>query len=321
MTASPEPLVAEADSSASALADQAEGAPDRASKPARKSAAAPVRTCVVTRAALAPDEGVRFALSPDGVVTPDIKRKLPGRGVWTSGRAAVVAQAQRRGAFARAFRAPAQASPTLAQEVDALLARDCLQSLAMANKAGRVTTGYMKTEGVLAAGEAVAILAASDGGADGKRKLAQAARRHCGGKTPPVVESFARAELDLALGRTNVIHAALKAGPASDAFLARWRRLTTYRAAEGDKAEADPSTERPSAFHGETAVEADGEAGVAPCDETTKTAPGDRAPHSILADASTEAGARPGSAQATAAAGTTTKDDWAQAPGCGTHDG
>jgi hypothetical protein len=36
--------------------------------------------------------------------------------------------------------------------------------------------------------------------------------------------------LDLALGRANVIHAALRKGAASDAFLAKCRRLAHYRA-------------------------------------------------------------------------------------------
>jgi uncharacterized protein len=42
--------------------------------------------------------------------------------------------------------------------------------------------------------------------------------------------------LDLALGRANVIHAALKHGAASSAFLARVDRLRRYRHRETDAA-------------------------------------------------------------------------------------
>ncbi len=204
---------------------------------------APVRTCIVTRAPLHPEAGVRFALAPDGTVTPDVRRKLPGRGVWVTADAALVAQAARKGAFSRAFKAPAKAPADLAAQVDALMARDCLQSLSMANKAGLAVAGFAKVEAAIAAGEAVALIDAADGGADGKRKLAQASRRHDGGRAPRVVESFSSAELDLALGRTNVIHAALKSGPAAEAFLARWQRLKQYRGETVDGAHAAAADE------------------------------------------------------------------------------
>ena len=41
------------------------------------------RTCIVTGMKDVPDAMLRFALSPDGSVVPDVHRKLPGRGVWT----------------------------------------------------------------------------------------------------------------------------------------------------------------------------------------------------------------------------------------------
>jgi hypothetical protein len=41
-------------------------------------------------------------------------------------------------------------------------------------------------------------------------------------------------QLDLALGRSNVIHAALLAGPASDTFLSRSHMLVRYRMADDD---------------------------------------------------------------------------------------
>jgi len=41
--------------------------------------------------------------------------------------------------------------------------------------------------------------------------------------------------LDLALGRSNVIHAALLAGPASKTFLSRCQVLVRYRMADDDK--------------------------------------------------------------------------------------
>ena len=193
----------------------------------------PARTCVVTRRKGAPATMIRFVVGPDGAVVPDIRAKLPGRGVWVDARSDVVATAARKGAFARGFKAKVAVAATLADEVDALLERDALQSLAMANKAGAVTTGFAKVEGALAAGGVAALLHSADAGADGVRKLDGA--RHAAGRTIPTLKVFSSQQLDLALGRTNVIHAALAAGTAGEAFLMRCRRLISYRlVATGD---------------------------------------------------------------------------------------
>jgi len=108
----------------------------------------PVRTCIVTRAERPPEEMIRFVLAPDGTVTPDLRRRLPGRGVWTTATADVVAQAARRKAFDRGFRGKAIVPNDLPARIDRLMEVDCLQSLSLANKAGLVTTGFAKVEAV-----------------------------------------------------------------------------------------------------------------------------------------------------------------------------
>lgn len=189
----------------------------------------PVRTCIVTRAERPPEEMIRFVLAPDGVVTPDLKRRLPGRGVWVTASADIVAQAAKRRVFDRGFKGKAVVPDDLPGLVDRLMEAECLQGLSLANKAGLVTTGFAKVEAAIDAGETLTILHAADGGQDGKRKVGQALRRHFGADAPPEIECFVSAQLDLALGRTNVIHAALRAGPASAALLERLKRLQVYR--------------------------------------------------------------------------------------------
>ena len=51
----------------------------------------------------------------------------------------------------------------------------------------------------------------------------------------PVITALTSEELDLALGRSNVIHAALLAGPAGKTFLSRSQILVRYRMADDDK--------------------------------------------------------------------------------------
>lgn len=189
-----------------------------------------LRTCIVTREEHVPDEMIRFVLAPDGTVTPDLRRRLPGRGVWVEARAATVAAAVKKKAFDRAFRSQTQTPADLEARIAALMEADCAQALALANKAGLVTTGFAKVEGQIEAGEIAVLLHASDGGADGKRKLGQALRRRFGEAAPAEMEPFDSRQMDLALGRTNVIHAALRSGPASAALTAKCKRLLGYRA-------------------------------------------------------------------------------------------
>ena len=191
------------------------------------------RTCVVTREKHAPEELIRFVLGPDETVVPDIKRKLPGRGVWVGMSKTLVAQAAKKHLFSRGLRAKALASPDLPDLVERLLARDALQSLSMANKAGLVTTGFAKVEAMIGAGEVSALIHARDGKSDGKRKLGQALRRRFGPEGRPEVGVFLTEELDGALGRGNVVHAALGIGPAAKVFLASSRRIALYRGEDG----------------------------------------------------------------------------------------
>jgi uncharacterized protein len=192
---------------------------------------APERTCVATRLAKPADALIRFVVSPDGILTPDLRRKLPGRGVWVSLSRAAVLDAQKRRCFERSLKTKVLVSPALADEIDALMVRDALQSLAMANKAGLVTSGFAKVEAKVDGGHVIAVIEASDGADDGKRKIAQVIHRRADdtNRKVAVVTDFAAVDLELALGRQHVIHAALASGPAADGFLARWQRLVCYR--------------------------------------------------------------------------------------------
>ncbi len=206
----------------------------------------PERTCIVTRRKASPDAMVRFVLGPQAEVVPDIRRRLPGRGVWVTASEPLVAEAVKRQSFSRGLKTKARADPALAQSVADLLASDALQSLAMANKAGAVTTGFAKVEAALAAGQVAMLVHAAEAADDGIRKL-QAVRRRLGQTTTneASVKLFSGEQLDLALGRTNVIHAALAAGPAGHAFLTRCRRLMNYRSAVVSEI-ADPAGEVPA---------------------------------------------------------------------------
>jgi len=197
--------------------------------------------CAVSREVRPIEELIRFVVSPQGEVIPDLKRKLPGRGLWVSASRRTVAEAVRRHQFSKGFKRDVRVAATLPADTEALLVRSATEALAMAAKAGQVVSGFAKVEGLLEQGKAEALLHASDGAADGIRKLDAIAgqRSRNIGESPvlAIVTVLTSAELDLALGRSNVIHAALLAGPASKTFLSRCQTLVRYRMADDDKTE------------------------------------------------------------------------------------
>ena len=205
----------------------------------RTEKSAPLRLCAVSRKVKPVGELIRFVVSPQGEVVPDLKRKLPGRGLWVSASRQTVAEAVRRNQFSKGFKREIRAKASLPTDTEALLVRSATEALAMAAKAGQVVAGFSKVEGALEHREAVALIHASDGAADGIRKLDAIVRQNAGmsGESPefPVVAVLTSEQLDLALGRSNVIHAALLAGPASKTFLSRSHLLVRYRMADDDK--------------------------------------------------------------------------------------
>ncbi|NBN65754.1 RNA-binding protein [Microvirga tunisiensis] len=189
------------------------------------------RQCALTREVKPVSDLMRFVMDPDGQVVPDLRRNLPGRGVWVTAQRSAIEQAEKRKVFPRGFKAEAKVEPGLADRVDALLTRAALSALSLSRKAGELVTGFAKVEAALRRDPVVGLIHASDASEDGVRKLAGvAASRFEDANGGPVVRLFDSTQLDLALGRTNVIHAALLAGRASEGFLARIRDLEAFRA-------------------------------------------------------------------------------------------
>jgi predicted RNA-binding protein YlxR (DUF448 family) len=189
----------------------------------RKDRDGPERRCVATGES-GPTEGlIRFALSPDGVVTPDLAERLPGRGVWVTARRDLLAKTAKKGLFARGFKAPAQAPDGLPDAVEAALAQRLIEAVALARKAGLATNGFEKVKARLKQGRVGALLEASDGSAQGRAKLAPLA------SGAPVVDALTAEELGLAFGRDFVIHAVLDAGGATDRVVREGLRLAGFR--------------------------------------------------------------------------------------------
>lgn len=193
---------------------------------ATHAAAARERRDIVTGEVMDEARLIRFVVGPDGAIAPDLARKLPGRGVWVAADRASVDTAAKKGLFSRAAKAKVSAPADLSDGIENLLKRRLLSGLGLARRAGDLTSGFEKVSAAIVGGKAAWLIEASDGAADGRRKIWAKARKQS--PAPGLVGVFTASELGLALGAENVIHTAFLAGRAADRWAQDVFRLSGF---------------------------------------------------------------------------------------------
>jgi predicted RNA-binding protein YlxR (DUF448 family) len=186
------------------------------------------RRDLVSGEVMAEDKLVRFAADPDGNVVPDVAAVLPGRGMWVRADREAVAQAAAKNLFSKSAKTKLKAAADLPDRVERLLVARMQSDLGLARRAGQAVTGFDNVMRALDAKPSPTVLIeAGDGAADGKRKLLGAAKAR--GLKTQTIEALTSAELSLALGRENVIHAALKPGRLAERLIFDAGRLGGFR--------------------------------------------------------------------------------------------
>ncbi len=183
------------------------------------------RMCIVTREVRDEAQLIRFVRGPDGAVVPDINRKLPGRGVWVSLSKARVSEAVKRRAFSRGLGEGSEAGADLPDQVGGLLRKAAVSYVSLAKKAGEAVAGNAKVEEMVASGRARLVIHAREAAQNGRQKI-----DNLSGPGVETIGFFTSTELDLAFGRTNVIHAAVAKGGLAEKLLQAARRAEAYDA-------------------------------------------------------------------------------------------
>ena len=186
------------------------------------------RRCIVSGEILPEGRLLRFVADPESRIVVDVEAKLPGRGLWVKSEKDYVARAVAKHLFARAAKETVLADENLPDQSEARLTSHMLAMLGLARRAGVLLLGFDAIEKALRSGKPPALIVeASDGAPDGRRKLQAAALK--GGTVPFVVGCFSSGELSLALGRTNVVHAALKSGRMAERLIVDAGRIAGFR--------------------------------------------------------------------------------------------
>ena len=204
----------------------------------------PLRRCALTRERRPKEDLLRFVLGPEGEIVPDLKERLPGRGVWVTAAQDCVAEAAKKNVFARALKTQVMVHKDLAAQVDRLLTDAALGALGLANKAGGVVFGNGKVEDALSRGRVIGLIHAKEAAEDGCRKLDGKFGAQGVKAGNPAIRTFSADELGLASGRTNVIHAALIQGGAATNFVEAAKRVERYRGGGAAFATMDRDTDK-----------------------------------------------------------------------------
>lgn len=188
------------------------------------------RRCLVSRGSRSREQLIRFVVSPDSVVVPDIEECLPGRGLWLTATRDIVDAACRKRVFAKAARGSVTVDDHLADMIERLLVRRCLSLLGIARRAGEVVRGFEKVRETARGGKAGLLLTASDAAADGRRKIEATARgaHYRGGLVAGVLTSV---ELGGVFGREAAVHVAVMEGALGARLLTECNRLAGFRPA------------------------------------------------------------------------------------------
>jgi len=190
------------------------------------------RRCLASGETRDPVDMVRFVLSPEGVVTPDVAGKLPGRGVWVSADRKSLEKTIALKSFVRGFKTKAKVEGDLVTLTDSLLARKVLGLITMARKAGVIALGFDQVQSMAREAAIAFRIEASDGSKDGRSKirtLAKAINREQDLPDPVVIGCFTAKEIGTALARESIVHAAVKPSKLAKSLALDVKRLSGFR--------------------------------------------------------------------------------------------
>ena len=182
-----------------------------------------IRQCIVTRESHPTPQLVRFVIGPDDEVVPDIRGKLPGRGLWLTSRRDIVDRACANNLFSKTARRRAVTDEGLSDRVEGLLRDRCIEVIGLARRAGKAIAGYEKVCGNLRNGKAGVVLIACDAASGGRTKIIRLA------SGISVVDALCASELSQVFARTRVVYVAIGSHRLAERLVLEADRLAGFR--------------------------------------------------------------------------------------------
>ncbi|MBR1605935.1 MAG: DUF448 domain-containing protein [Alphaproteobacteria bacterium] len=129
------------------------------------------RKCIVTGEIKDKSQLLRFVLTPEKQVVPDLYKKLPGKGIYVSNSYALLKQAIEKNIFAKVLKKNVKLNKELLQMVENILHKNALNAISLAKKSGIAVISLEKVLAALKENKLAFLLEAEDAGQDGLKKL------------------------------------------------------------------------------------------------------------------------------------------------------
>ena len=195
----------------------------------------PQRRCIVSGAVRPRSTLLRFAVSAEGRVTPDLSCRLPGRGIWIESSRESLRLACDRNLFARAARRTVRPSDELVDLVGEQLLCRCLDMLRLGRRANHIVLGHDQVAAALQFGTAKAgglgvLATATDASPRALSEADRLAATSQNGLTR--VTCLTADELGRPFDRERVVHLMIRPGRLAERFLQEATRLAGMRPSE-----------------------------------------------------------------------------------------
>ncbi len=208
----------------------------RESEPRRAPRSEAIRRCLASGKRRPKEALIRLVVDPDGLLVPDLSERLPGRGLWIAPQRDMIAHAQRRRLFAKAAKSTVRVPEDLADQVEALMRQRCLDSIALARRAGEAVAGQEKVRSWLGSGRVAVLLEASDASEGGRKRMIGLAKAI--GEGLRIFQIFTAAELGKAFGRDTSVHVALAPGGLATKLRREAARFEEFMSTTNDGSDA-----------------------------------------------------------------------------------
>ena len=184
------------------------------------------RRCFVSYEKHPMEKLVRFVVSPDNKVVPDIEQCLPGRGLWLKASRDIVERACNKQLFKKNVQANVEVDENLVEVVEELLAQHCLNLIGLARRAGEAVAGFEKMKNFLSVRETCAVFCACDGALDSRKRMINLAG------AVPIVDVFSSMELGKIFNRKRTVYVAVVKKQLGKRLLVESTRLAGFRISE-----------------------------------------------------------------------------------------
>ena len=187
----------------------------------------PERRCLATGDRTPKFGLLRFVVSPDGEVVPDLGERLPGRGLWLSSDRDALKTAVDKKLFARAAKAQVSVPSDIADRIETMLMKRCHDIIGLARRSDLLVIGFDRVLEVLDRRSVGLVVIATDAGG-GCRDIMAAA------EDLPVVSGMTCSEMGEAAGKGVVSFMTILRGGLAKSLHRECERLTGFRPVEMD---------------------------------------------------------------------------------------